>query len=135
MRPSGGVSANSAEFTAIALLASLPFGATVAKPPVLIAFVHGLKWPTPFTTSTPPFTRSKLAAWYEKRGLAADRHGSPLRHSCEESTGSSATEPSLGALAKNAIEAPGERVLNTNAPICPLKSPVVTAPKSTPTTT
>jgi hypothetical protein len=44
-------------------------------------------------------------------------------------------ELSCGASARKAMLAPPLRVLNTNEPMTPLKTPVCTAPWSTPATT
>ena len=52
------------------------------------------------------------------RGFDVDRHGSSVRQNCDESTGSSAIELSVGA-ARPKMLAPGDRVLNTNVPSTP----------------
>src|SRR5437016_13043100 len=81
--PKAGVSFDSAESTAMTVVASFAPGATVTKPPWLIELDQALYFAEPATTFCPPLeTRSKLAAWLGKRGVAdLERKGPAARPS------------------------------------------------------
>src|SRR4029453_15856547 len=99
MTPSAGVFAHSVGSIAMGTF-TVAFGATVSNAPWLIALVNALYLPTPGAESTVSFARSKLSMWYVKRGFAALRHGSPVRQSCDASTGSNDVLESVGDCAR-----------------------------------
>ena len=126
IRPSEGVSAHGVGLIEIGSVA-VPFGAIVGTHPA-IELDHASKGAVPSTGSGPRVGQVEPTAEYAKRGLAAPRHGSFARHSCEFRMTMRIVELSVGASARKAMLAPAAPRAEHERPMTPLKAPVCTAP-------